>query len=229
MSSVSFGPDGTRIVTGSGPTATLWDARTGEDVKGEPIPPALRSGPISPDGRLIAHMIGNRVELIPLQPDAEELDYRRLHTQPNFWRYREGYDQARKAEDEFAARFYFDLLPPPDRMRCRAEAIVAPLFARLLLRDDVIAALKAQPAADPEVQAACLEIAGTWAESVSHWSATLPVGRWFESPGSRTRFTSAACAWPRPPAGSNLTMALISIPWAWPSTAPVSWPRRWRP
>ena len=96
------------------------------------------------------------------------LSYRRIHTQPNLWRYREGYDQARKAEDQFAARFYLDLLPPPDRMRCRAEAIVAPLFARLLLRDDVAAALKAQPAADPEVQAACLEIAGAWAESVSH-------------------------------------------------------------
>ena len=105
-----------------------------------------------------------------MQPDAEELEYRRIHTQPNLWRYREGYDQARKAEDQFAARFYFDLLPPPDRdcvMPSRG-AIVVLLFARLLLRDDVLAALKAQPAADPAVQAACLEIAGSWAESVSH-------------------------------------------------------------
>ncbi len=168
LNSVSFSPDGTRIVTGSGPTAKVWNARTGQEVKDEPVPPASLPGLISPDGRLIAHAAGNRVELIPLLPDAEELEYRRIHTQPNLWRYREGYDQARKAEDQFAARFYFDLLPPPDRMRCRAEAIVAPLFARLLLRDDVAAELKAQPAADPEVQAACLEIAGAWAESVSH-------------------------------------------------------------
>ena len=167
---VSFSPDGTRIVTGSGPTAKVWNARTGQEVKDEPVPPASLPGLISPDGRWIAHAAGNRVELIPLLPDAEELEYRRIHTQPNLWRYREGYDEARKAEDQFAARFYLDLLPPLDRMRYRAEAIVAPLFARLLLRDDVIAALKAQPAADPEVQAACLEIAGASAESVLEYN-----------------------------------------------------------
>ncbi len=49
-------------------------------------------------------------------------------------------------------------------MRYQANTIVAPLFARLLLLDDVLAALKAQPAADPEVQTACLELAGAWPE-----------------------------------------------------------------
>ena len=134
-------------------------------------------------------------------------------------RYREGYDAAIKAKDDFAARFYLNLFPPPERApSSRAEAIVAPLFARLLLRDDVLAALKAQPAADPEIQAACLKLAGAWPESADR-SATTSVGLWFATPGSRKRITSAACAWPRPPAGSNLTMALSSIPWAWPSTA----------
>jgi tetratricopeptide (TPR) repeat protein len=51
------------------------------------------------------------------------------------------------------------------RIRQRAEAIVDSLFARLLIRDDVLAALEAQPAADPEIQAACLKLAGTWTES----------------------------------------------------------------
>jgi hypothetical protein len=37
----------------------------------------------------------------------------------------------------------------------------------LVLRDDVLAAVQAQPAADPEVQAACLELAGTWTEPTS--------------------------------------------------------------
>ena len=56
---------------------------------------------------------------------------------------------------------------PPERTQLLAEAIVAPLFARLLLRDDVLAALQAHPAANPEIQAACLKLAGTWAESAS--------------------------------------------------------------
>ncbi len=229
VTSAAFSPDGTRIVTGNGTeTAKVWDARTGEELKGEPIPPAPRSSPISPDGRLIAHPVGNRVELIPLQPDAEELAYRRLLMQPNFRLYREAYDAAIKANDEFAARFYLNLFPPPERALIRAEPIVAPLFARLLLRDDVLAALQAQPVADPEIQAACLKLAGTWPESAST-SATMPVGLWFATLGGRKRITSAACAWPGPPAGSSRRMALSSIPWAWPSTAAGSWPRRWQP
>jgi WD domain, G-beta repeat len=173
--SVSFSADGSRIVTDGGEYFThreskVWDARTGRELKGEPIPPVRRPGPISPDGRIIAQVAGNRVELIPLQPDGKELSYRRLLMQPNYERYGEGYDAARAANDEFAARFYLRLLPPPERARHQAKAIVAPLFARLLLRDAVLAALKAQPAADPEVQAACLAIAGAWTESVSEYN-----------------------------------------------------------
>ena len=116
VTSVSFSPDGTRIVTGSyDGTAKVWDARTGQELKGEPIPPTPRPGQISPDGRLIAHTAGNRVELIPLQPDAEELEYRRIHTRPNLRRYREGYEAAIKAKDDFAARFYLNLFPPPEQ------------------------------------------------------------------------------------------------------------------
>ena len=140
-------------------------------------PACTAAGPISPDGRLIAHVVGNRVELIPLQPDAEELSYRRPLMQPNYRRYREGYDAARKANDDFAARFYLNLLPPPERTRHQAKAIIAPLFARLLLRDDVLAALKAQPAADPEVQAACLELAEPGLNPFR--GTTTSVGLWF--------------------------------------------------
>ena len=171
VTSVSFSPDGTRIVTGSeDKTAKVWDARTGQELKGEPISTAPQPGPISPDGRWIAHVVGDRVELVPLQPDAEELEYRRLHTQPNLRRYRDGYDEAKKAGDEFAVRFYLNLLPAPERTRLLAEAIVAPLFARLLLRDDVLAALKAQPAANPEIQSACLQLAGTWPQDAMQFN-----------------------------------------------------------
>ena len=58
---------------------------------------------------------GNHVELIPMQPDEEELAYRRLLMQPNFRLYREAYDAATKANDAFAARFYLNLFPPPER------------------------------------------------------------------------------------------------------------------
>ncbi len=142
-------------------TAKVWDARTGQELKGARMPPETRSSPISPDGRSIAHAVGNRVELIALHPDAEELDYRRLLTRPDLARYRREYDEAKKIGDEFAARFYLGLLPT----RSGADAIISPLFASLLIREDVIAALRAQPADDPHVQAACLELAASWTES----------------------------------------------------------------
>jgi hypothetical protein len=72
---------------------------------------------------LIAHPVGDRVELIPLRPSEEELSYRRVVMQPNFRLYREAYHAAIKANDAFAARFYLDLLPPPERALIRAETI----------------------------------------------------------------------------------------------------------
>jgi WD40 repeat protein len=185
VTSAAFSPDGSRIVTASSDrTAKVWDTQTGQEVVGAPIPPALRpgrnrpgrvmpamsasvtrTGQISPDGRWIAHIFGNRVELILLPPDEEELSYRRLVMQPNFGLYREAYDAAMKSNDAFAARFYFNLFPPPQRVLIRAESIVKPLFDHLLVREDVLDALQAQPDADPEIQAACLKLTGTWSES----------------------------------------------------------------
>jgi WD domain, G-beta repeat len=119
-----FSPDGTRIVTNgtSEGMAKVWDARTGQELKGEPIPPAPRSGLISPDGRWIAHAVGNRVELVALQPGAEELEYRRMLTRSDLERYREGYYKAKTAGDGFAAKFYFNLLPLPERTQQEALA-----------------------------------------------------------------------------------------------------------
>jgi WD40 repeat protein/serine/threonine protein kinase/tetratricopeptide (TPR) repeat protein len=165
LSGVAFDRDGTRIVTqDQSQAAKVWDARTGHELKGEPIPSAPWSPQKSLDGRSIAHITGSRVELIPLLPDPEELAHRLHQTRPNFQRYRESYDAAIKSRDEFAARFYLNLFPPAERALIKAEATVAPLFDRLYLREDVLAALKAQPVKDPEVQAACLKLAGTWPE-----------------------------------------------------------------
>jgi tetratricopeptide (TPR) repeat protein len=113
--SAAFSTDGTRIVTGAGtpyqPGETkVWDAQSGAEVKGEPVPPTVANNWTSPDGRLFANPEGNRVELISLQPDEVELSYRLLHTRPAVERYREGYEAARAARDDFAGRFYLDLL-----------------------------------------------------------------------------------------------------------------------
>jgi hypothetical protein len=121
--SVAFSPDGTRIVTrDQDGTAKVWDARTGQELKGEPISPIITHKEISADGRFIAHPVGSLVELVPLQPDAEEVAYRPLHMQPNLWRYREGYEAALAAKDEFAARFYLHLLPPAEQEIRKAQA-----------------------------------------------------------------------------------------------------------
>jgi hypothetical protein len=37
------------------------------------------------------------------------------------WRYREGYEAARAAQDDFAARFFFKLLPPPEQENVQAQ------------------------------------------------------------------------------------------------------------
>jgi WD40 repeat protein/serine/threonine protein kinase len=112
---VAFSADGTHVVTTGGepnkPGETkVWDVRSGAEVKGEPIPGTVANNWTSPDGRLFAHPEGNRVELIPLEPDEEERSYRLWYTRPNAARYREGYEAARAARDDFAARFYLNLL-----------------------------------------------------------------------------------------------------------------------
>jgi hypothetical protein len=74
------------------------------------VPPAPRSVKISQDGRWIAFAVDNRVELVPLRLDAEEIEYRRFHSRPNARYYSEGYVAARQAKDDFATRFYLDRL-----------------------------------------------------------------------------------------------------------------------
>ena len=168
VESLAFSPDGAQILGkewSQGGAVIVWDVRTGKRLVGAPVPPRPLPAQISADGRWIAHIVGNRVELIPLQLDEEELSYRRLMTRPNYERYREGYRAATRVNNKFAAQFYLNLVPPSGRLPLLAEVIVAPLFARLLLRDDVLAALKARPVADPEVQAACLKLAEHWSES----------------------------------------------------------------
>jgi WD40 repeat protein len=122
VNSVAFSPDGTRIVTDTGTQARVWDARTGQELKGEPIPQTIANHWISPDGRFVARRFYNSVELVPLQSDEDELSYRLLYTQPNLLRFREGYEAARATQNDFAARFYLNLLPPPEQKILKAQA-----------------------------------------------------------------------------------------------------------
>jgi hypothetical protein len=52
-------------------------------------------------------------------------------------------------------------------IRGRAESVLSQLFARLLVRSDVLDSVRADPALDPEVRAAALSLAESWPESAS--------------------------------------------------------------
>jgi WD40 repeat protein len=136
IASVSFSLDGTRIVTGrltpdearespgsAEKTTKVWDARTGQELPGEAIPTRAPNKRISPDGRLFAftNWLSADAEILPWKLDDEERAYRRILTRPELWRDREGYESARVALDEFAARFYIQRLPPAERPVLEAQ------------------------------------------------------------------------------------------------------------
>src|SRR5262249_6970747 len=112
----------TQEATQGSTTMKVWDARTGKELPGEAIPKTVPNERSSPDGRLLAHLDGNRVELVRLEPGSDELAHRRLHMEPNFGRYRKNYQAARAARDDFAARFYLNLFPPTERKAVEAQA-----------------------------------------------------------------------------------------------------------
>ncbi len=158
---VSLSPDGTRLVTDSNRKKAVWDAATGKELPGEAIPNMAVNKRTSPDGRLFARVDregGTRVELIPLQPDEEELAYRRLHVQPNVGRCREGYLAARAAQDEFAAAFYLKLLPPPEQKVPTAQAAAEREIAAGRTQDALVH-LAAVSAARPEDTELALKLA----------------------------------------------------------------------
>jgi len=132
VKSVAYSLDGTRIVTvNHDKSSKVWDARTGQELPGEPIPKTNPEARTSPDGRFFAYVHGKSVQFVSLKPDPEEIEHRRIQMQPKFGRYREGYQAARTAKDDFAARFYLSLIPAADRTAVEARADVealAPMF-----------------------------------------------------------------------------------------------------
>jgi WD40 repeat protein/serine/threonine protein kinase/tetratricopeptide (TPR) repeat protein len=137
VDSVAFSPDGTRFFTDSRlGTMKAWDASTGKEVPGAAIPPMNRGDRTSPDGRFFARVIQDRVAVVPLMPDADEMAYRRLHTQPNPSHYRASYLAARAAKDDFAAAFYLNLTPPDERKALISQADADGLAAMSRLADE---------------------------------------------------------------------------------------------
>ena len=112
------------------------DVKTGQELTGEAIPKTVRCERISSDGRFFARLNTDRVEVIPLIPDEEEIAYRRLHTQPSPSRYRSGYLAARAAKDDFAAALYLNLIPPDERKGLIAQAEADALAALSRLADE---------------------------------------------------------------------------------------------
>jgi hypothetical protein len=176
---VAFSPDGSRIASASyDQTVKVWDAATGEEVltlKGH----AHKVGGVafSPDGSRIASASADGTVRVwdagEATPESRVRDEARglvrflvdrlasqAEVRDRITRDKTRSAAVRAAALEMAGGFW------AMRVNHRAEEIVEPLFnRRLWLREDVIDALRARPAADPEVQAACLKLAENWSES----------------------------------------------------------------
>jgi len=169
VSGVAFSPDGTRLASASDDkTVKVWDAR-------EVTPESLARDEAR---ALILFFID------PLATEADLRDHIAL-------------DRTRSPAVSAAA---LDMVHGfwALRIRRRAEAIVEPLFDRLFLRDDVLAAVQAQPAVEPEIRAACLKLAGTWTESaedcnLASWVLVRAPGRPESIYERGLRLARAAC------------------------------------
>jgi tetratricopeptide (TPR) repeat protein len=176
---VAYSPDGTRLASaGADGAVRIWDLTTGQDAL------ALRGhtgGPVwavaySPDGtRLASAGIDGVVRIWDSTPITQESlardDALRLIrlllervTSAAELRDRIAGDKTISKETREAA-LELAKVSWPTRIRGQAESLVSSLFARLLLRADVVASVHADPALKPEVRVAALALAETWPES----------------------------------------------------------------
>jgi hypothetical protein len=166
--SVAFSPDGSRLASAS------WDGtvKVWDSVTGQET--------------LTLKGHAGKVYSVAFSPDGARIASASGDATVKVWDAREA-TAAMLARDEARALILH-----------QAEAIVGRLFARLFLRDDVLAVLQAQPAADPEIQATCLKLAETWIESAEQcnaagWALVRDPGRPLAIYERGLRLAEAAC------------------------------------
>jgi tetratricopeptide (TPR) repeat protein len=171
--SVAFSPDGTCIVSGG------WDQTAKVWY--------ARTG----------------LESIALPPDAEELAYRRVHTQLNLERYRESYEAARAAQNDFAARFYLNLLPLREQKMLALEAAADREIAAGRTQDALVHLVRLS-AANPEDMLLSLKVAALQAwfgqdKEYAHTCArALEFAKNASDPATAERAAKVCCLRPMP-------------------------------
>jgi tetratricopeptide (TPR) repeat protein len=147
----SFSPDGTRIASAMDDMVRIWDGR-------EPTPESLAR-------EEAWNLVSFLVDRLASEGQVRERVARDRTRSP----------AVRAAALELVHSLW------ETRINGRAEGFVRPLFRELMLRDDVLDALRRRPAADPEVQAACLRIAEATADSA--WECKEAAARLILRPG----------------------------------------------